>query len=78
MQVVEPDARQLGLLRHAAEVPANDVVQVQRLPVGLTEDQVQVGVGATHLALDGVLLSLQVAQHLDHSGQQVHDAPGGA
>ena len=38
-QVVEPDARQLGLLRHRAEVAGHDVAQVHRLPVRLAKHQ---------------------------------------
>jgi len=39
-EIAEPDPRQSGLLGDPAEVPADDVVQVQGLAVRLTEDQV--------------------------------------
>lgn len=37
-QVVEPDLRQAGLRGHPAKVPADYVVQVQRLAVRLAEN----------------------------------------
>ncbi len=58
---------QASRLRHSAEVPDHDIVQVQRLTVRLSEQQVQVGVDVAHLALDGILLRLQLAQDFDDS-----------